>query len=132
MRDGEDAVHASEAAALTAEIEKSIVNLTVEDVIEMPFVKPNGGYLVGSLLQKRRFSASSMERLMIEKLWNPLFEVQMQEVERNLFLFGFEHQMDLKKVVREGPWRFNKHFLILQEIDSPSQAVRDKLKKIPI
>lgn len=118
--------------SLTAEIENSLVNLSVEDVIDMPFVKPNGGYLVGSLLQKRRFSASAMERLMIEKLWNSIYRVQMQEVEQNLFLFGFEHQIDLKKVIREGPWRFNKHLLILKEIDSPTDAVRSALRKIPI
>lgn len=50
----------------------------------------------------------------------------------NLFVFGFAHKMDMRKVIRDGHWRFNKHFLLLQEIEHPVMAVRSVLTKLSI
>lgn len=78
MNDGElieDLTKQCESLALTAEIESALVNVEVNEVAAMPFVTASVGYLVGSLLQKRPFSAKAMEKLMIEKLWNPLHEI---------------------------------------------------------
>lgn len=47
-------------------------------------------------------------------------------------MFGFAHKMDMNKVLCEGPWRYNKHFLLLKEVFNPNLADRSLLKKLPI
>lgn len=126
-----DLVDQWDGLALTTGIESSQIDLQETEGYGMPFVTEAGGYLLGSLLTSRPFSVSGMKRLLFN-IWHPMYEVQMEEVGQNLFLFGFAHRMDLNKVVREGPWRFNRHFLVLRETDDPNCADRAMLTKIPI
>lgn len=78
------------------------MSLEVENDVLMPFIIKVGGFLIGSLLSQRPFDVKAMERIMIEILCHPIYEVQMLEIDRNLFLFGFAHKIDYRKVVREA------------------------------
>lgn len=37
----------------------------------------------------------------------------IKEVESGLFLFQFYHQFDIQRILKQGPWSFDKHLLIL-------------------
>lgn len=48
--------------------------------------------------------------------WRPVYGVQMVEVEPNLHIFNFGNKVDLARVVVDGLWRFDDHFLLFREI----------------
>lgn len=46
-------------------------------------------------------------------VWRPLGGLTIKEVEASLFIFHFYHQVDIQRVLKGGPWSFDKHLLIL-------------------
>lgn len=77
------------------------------------------GTRLAALLYRRRFSVASLERALLTA-WAPIWNVSMTTLEENLFLFRFEHQVDLNKVLRDGPWRFNQFLLVMSEVAEDS------------
>lgn len=75
-------------------IEKACLALVVPD----PGIGPNARPSAGGLLLA------------------PIWGVFMNVIEVNMFLFRFEHQIDLIKVLRDGLWRFNQFLLIAREV----------------
>lgn len=65
-----------------------------------------------------RFLTDHPIRLQIMKdcmagVWRPLGGITVREVETGLFSFQFYHQVDIQRVLKGGPWSFDKHLLIL-------------------
>jgi hypothetical protein len=58
-------------------------------------------------------------------VWTPVRGVTIRsELCQRRFLFQFFHHLDLQKVLKGGPWFFNKHMLILgavEEGEGPEQ-----------
>ncbi|KAH1198788.1 hypothetical protein GmHk_18G052294 [Glycine max] len=42
--------------------------------------------------------------------------VSIKEVDKGIFLFQFFHPINVKNVLKGGPWSFDKHFLLLSVI----------------
>ena len=49
-------------------------------------------------------------------LWKPGKGVYMKEMEANLFLFQFYHEIDVKRVMDGCPWSFNRRALVMSRL----------------
>lgn len=49
-------------------------------------------------------------------LWRPVKGVYIRELDVNLFLFKFYHEIDIKRVVEGSPWTFNRKVLIISRM----------------
>lgn len=58
----------------------------------------------------------------LASLWKPGKGVYIKELENNLYLFQFYHELDVKRVLDGSPWSFNRRALVmarLKEGDNP-------------
>ena len=67
----------------------------------------------------------------MSKAWKPIRGMEMVTLEDNLFLFKFFHRMDIGKVLRDGPWRFDENLMVIQEILNESNIDKSILTTIP-
>ncbi|XP_055959759.1 uncharacterized protein LOC130014835 [Mercurialis annua] len=73
------------------------------------------GWLVGRFLTDKIVNLIAM-RQMMAFVWKPVRGVKVSEIKPNLFLFQFFHELDLARVVNEGPWTFEHHLFLCQEV----------------
>lgn len=69
--------------------------------------------LVGKIISTRNFNYSVV-RDIVTKAWNLSFLVSVKKVDKNLFLFTFQHEADLNMVFRRRPWTLRGAHLILK------------------
>ncbi|XP_019167797.1 PREDICTED: uncharacterized protein At4g02000-like [Ipomoea nil] len=50
-------------------------------------------------------------------VWKPKKGMIAREVSTNLFLFYFVHELDIQKVLNEGPWSYEQSLLLLKQIE---------------
>ncbi|KAM7485968.1 hypothetical protein LguiA_001977 [Lonicera macranthoides] len=91
---------------------------------------PNQGpkwCIVGRFVTKRNINFKAIQEIMLS-VWSPVMKMWMKELESNLFLIQFEHEMDHNKVVNGGPWTFDQHLFVFKPIqeDSNPHAYPDK------
>ncbi|CAN0926117.1 hypothetical protein LINGRAHAP2_LOCUS35153 [Linum grandiflorum] len=70
-------------------------------------------------------------RRSLPNVWEPGRGVEVDELEGGLFLFRFEHQLDVRKVVDKGPWHFNGVLLIVHELQPGEFPDQVPLTHIP-
>ena len=63
----------------------------------------------------------------LASIWRPVRGVCIQEIQPNLFLFQFYHELDIKRVIDNGPWTFNNHMLIINRLKPRDQPRRINL-----
>lgn len=90
----------------------------------------NNGYdrcLVGSFLTNRKINFGAMQET-LSSIWRPVKGVFMEESNYpNLFIFKFFHELDIKRVLDDGPWTFNQQVLLLKKLD-----VNEQLKDVKL
>lgn len=85
--------------------------------------------LVGRFLVEGVVDFGAMKQTMAA-LWRPGKCVYIREVDSNLYLFQFYHELDVKRVVEGSPWSFNRKALIIarmKEGDVPRSICLNKL-----
>ncbi|XP_019198404.1 PREDICTED: uncharacterized protein LOC109192285 [Ipomoea nil] len=50
-------------------------------------------------------------------IWRPSRGMMAREVSHNLFIFYFFHEVDLLRVIEDGPWSFEQSLLLLQRVE---------------
>lgn len=95
--------------------------LILEDI---PTGEQNKDYnfcLVGSFLTNRKMNFGAMQDT-LSAIWRPIKGVFMEETSfPNLFIFKFFHELDVKRVLDDGPWTFNQQVLLLKRLDMNEQ-----------
>ncbi|XP_058742109.1 uncharacterized protein LOC131614556 [Vicia villosa] len=78
--------------------------------------------LAGKLWTDSSFNSRAFTSTMISawKLKNP---VETQELSKNLFLFRFATNRDLKTILRNGPWSFDRNLLVLVRISGEEEPL---------
>jgi 14-3-3 protein epsilon len=71
--------------------------------------------VVGRFLCDKSIHVNSMMVRMAD-LWRPVKGVQIKEAKQGLFLFRFNHPLDMEEVLRNGPWTFDNHLLIMERV----------------
>jgi len=76
--------------------------------------------LVGKLWTTDPFNGRIFKQVIVNawRLKNP---VEVQDLNKNLFLFRFSSKRDLESVVKNGPWSFDRNIVILKRISGEEQ-----------
>lgn len=82
--------------------------------------------LVGKLWTTDPFNVRIFKQVIIGawRLKNP---VEVQELNKNLFLFRFATKKDLETVLKNGPWSFDRNLVILRRISGDEQPSKLEL-----
>ncbi|CAN0915557.1 hypothetical protein LINGRAHAP2_LOCUS29206 [Linum grandiflorum] len=104
--------------------------LVLTDLVTKP---PPWGYelcLVGAFSTKRVMHVHVVCRS-LPSVWEPERGVEVDELDGGLYLFQFEHQLDVRKVVDKGSWHFNGVLLIVHELQPGKFQDQVPLTQIP-
>uniref|UniRef100_A0A803PVR0 Reverse transcriptase domain-containing protein n=1 Tax=Cannabis sativa TaxID=3483 RepID=A0A803PVR0_CANSA len=80
--------------------------------------------LVGKFLTRRLIDFDSMQNT-LASLWQPRKGMFVNELEHNLYIFQFYHEVDIQRVIDGSPWTFNR---VTVNIEKPLKR-RIKLKR---
>lgn len=113
--------------ALPDKLLQSMNTITLEDEEEGVFeieetISSDGGLqiqeinpklcMVGRFISEGRVDFMALQHTMAA-LWRPEKGVYMKELDTNLYLFHFYHEVDVKRVMEGCPWSFNRRALIM-------------------
>ncbi|GAV91587.1 DUF4283 domain-containing protein/zf-CCHC_4 domain-containing protein, partial [Cephalotus follicularis] len=68
----------------------------------------------------------------MRSLWRTIFGFKIREVGSNLFLFIFNNNDDREKVLKLGPWWFDKQILLLEKLEEETHPSNISLYKASI
>lgn len=92
-----------------------------------------GGYdkcLVGYFLTNKKVNFLAMEDT-LASIWRPMKGVFMEETSRmNMFLFKFFHDLDMQRVLNDGPWTFNQQVLMIKKLNVEEQLQDIKISEL--
>uniref|UniRef100_A0A803PRW0 Reverse transcriptase domain-containing protein n=1 Tax=Cannabis sativa TaxID=3483 RepID=A0A803PRW0_CANSA len=80
--------------------------------------------LVGRFLTNRPIDFQAMQNK-IATLWQPGRGLYVKELEPNLFLFQFYHEVDIERVIEGSPWTFDRAPLVFERVktgENPRQV----------
>nr|GEV08612.1 reverse transcriptase [Tanacetum cinerariifolium] len=61
--------------------------------------------------------------------WRPRRPVSFQELESNMFLVKIDHVVDLRRVLEDGPWSFERNLVVLKLLDDEEQPIEAQMTK---
>jgi hypothetical protein len=82
--------------------------------------------LIGRFLCERTIHVNSM-MVRMANIWQPVKGVTIKEVKAGLFLFRFNHQLDMEEVLKNGPWTFDNNLLIMESV-----IIGTQIESIPL
>lgn len=86
--------------------------------------------LVGRLLTNRKTNFMAMQDT-LSSIWRPVKGVFMEATSYpNIFLFKFFHELDVRRVLEDGPWTFNQQTLIIKKLEVDEQLANVELFEI--
>lgn len=71
--------------------------------------------VVGRFITEGQVDFLAMKQT-LATLWKPGMGVYIKDLEANLFLFQFYHEVDVKRVMEGCPWSFNRRALIMSRL----------------
>lgn len=72
--------------------------------------------LIGSCITDSVVNFSSLQNIMAD-LWHPIRGIAISDIGKKRCLFKFFHVVDLNRVLEGMPWFFNKHALMLHQLN---------------
>lgn len=87
-------------------------------------------FLLGTVRAVEEFNPRTIEKAM-KGAWTPRKEFGMTVIDDNLFLFRFTYRLDINRVLREGPWRFQEYVLALKEVPRGFVVPKESLVMVP-
>lgn len=88
--------------------------------------------LVGSFLTNRKINFQAMQDT-LSSIWRPVKGVYMEETNiPNLFMFKFFHELDVQRVLNDGPWTFNNQALMVKRLELGERLSDIKLSELYI
>ncbi|XP_024642377.1 uncharacterized protein [Medicago truncatula] len=93
--------------------------ITVEDDVTVEG-EAFGRTLVGKIWTDVPYNIRAFKQTMIQA-WRLKNTVEIQDLNKNLFLFKFVSRRDAENILHSGPWSFDRNLLILDTISSEEQ-----------
>lgn len=88
--------------------------------------------LVGSFITNKKVNFVAMQET-LASIWRPVKGVFMEETSYpNIFLFKFFHDLDVQRVLNDGPWTFNQQALLIKKLEDGDQLQSLKLSELYI
>ena len=82
--------------------------------------------LVGRFLTDRMINRHSMKNT-LAAIWRLVRGVLIKDLQPNLFLFQFFHELDLVGVLNGSPWTFDRHLFIIRRLEPSVDPKRVQL-----
>lgn len=108
------------AGEIVERLEKISVNEVEEEVLELGDEGSTVGAgfdkrccLIGKVLTDKTYSVQGFKKAMAGA-WKPRRRVDFQDLENNLYLIHFEHITDMKRIMEDGPWLFDRDLVVLK------------------
>ena len=79
--------------------------------------------LIGKILSLKPFSRLIVKDI-ITKSWNTVDEVELSVVDKNIFIFSFKHEADVRRAWDHRPWSIKGEHLILKKF-MPDQSLNE-------
>lgn len=87
--------------------------------------------LAGKLWTNNTYNVKAFMQTTIQYSWRLKNPVEVEDLDKNLYLFRFSTKKDVDNVLKNGPWSFKNKVIILQKITGEEQpAELDMLKKV--
>ncbi|TXG71930.1 hypothetical protein EZV62_000509 [Acer yangbiense] len=77
-------------------------------------VKDVNRCLVGKVISYKKVNIEAFKGL-IEQIWSPFGQVEVESVGDNLFIFYFNNGEDRNRVLQRGPWHFGNSLIVLEK-----------------
>ncbi|MCH84643.1 DUF4283 domain protein [Trifolium medium] len=74
---------------------------------------------------------TDMMKVAMAGVWCPVRGVTVKQSNNGVFVFQFHHHLDVQRVLKGGPWFFNKHMLILGSMAEAEQPEQVALYSVP-
>jgi 14-3-3 protein epsilon len=104
--------------------------LELEIVDDQPQVNRQQFLLIGRFLTNRPIRVKTMINKMGD-IWQPGKGMDIEEVYPGLFIFKFYHQLDVQHILKQGPWSFDNHTLVLNTISDDEDPREVPLFNVP-
>lgn len=79
--------------------------------------------LIGKILTNKAFPKSLVKEILI-KAWNVINDVEVSAVDKNIFMFSFKHEADVRRAWDRRPWTVKGEHLVLKRF-SPDISVSE-------
>ncbi|XP_019182533.1 PREDICTED: uncharacterized protein LOC109177592 [Ipomoea nil] len=86
--------------------------------------------LVGRLLTDRPIRFEHMQHV-LASVWRPVMGMYAFSLADDLFLFQFPHPKDLQRIIDDGPWSFENHLLVCEQVSTGTRPEDVLLDSIP-
>jgi hypothetical protein len=73
--------------------------------------------LIGKILSKKSFPHPVVKDI-VHKAWSVTYDVEVNVVDKNVFMFTFKHEADVRKAWDRRPWCIKGEHLILKKINA--------------
>ncbi|KAL2899240.1 hypothetical protein RDABS01_024322 [Bienertia sinuspersici] len=87
--------------------------------------------LVGKIWTNRNVNMKAFITTM-ENVWQPKYGVEISNIGKNLYMCQFHHWKDKQYVLNEQPWHFDRHAIILKEIEENVKPIDIELSELPM
>lgn len=72
--------------------------------------------LVGRLLTDKVINFPAMQQS-FAGLWRPTMGLCIQDLAPNLFSFTFYHPFERDRIIKQGPWSYDQHLLVVEKVE---------------
>ncbi|XP_021738181.1 uncharacterized protein LOC110704670 [Chenopodium quinoa] len=87
--------------------------------------------LVGKIWTDRHINVSAFMNT-VRTIWQPKHGLDISSSGKNLFAFQFYHWKDKQRVIEGQPWHFDRHVLVLGEIEGNKKPSEMELHEFPM
>ncbi|XP_019195633.1 PREDICTED: uncharacterized protein LOC109189296 [Ipomoea nil] len=84
---------------------------------------------VGRFLTTKVVKLEYMRHVMAS-VWQPVWGMQVTEIQPGLFMFIFYDETDMQRVLDEGPWSFDNSTLVCKQVESGTRPAAVKLNSV--
>ncbi|KAL8148452.1 hypothetical protein AgCh_005717 [Apium graveolens] len=87
--------------------------------------------LVGRFINEGVVDFTTMKHT-LASIWKPGKGVSVKEIDVNLYIFQFYHELDIKRVIRGSPWTFNRKALLIARMKEGDVSRGVNLNKLDL
>ncbi|KAK2427542.1 hypothetical protein QL285_026115 [Trifolium repens] len=113
-------------ASTTAE-EEDCITVEAEEICEEEETFKRS--LAGKIWTENPYNVRAFKQT-ITQAWRLKNPIEVQDLEKNLFLFRFSTKKDADTVLRNGPWSFDRNLLILHKVTGEEQPSDLNMHKV--
>ncbi|XP_042950312.1 uncharacterized protein LOC122282425 [Carya illinoinensis] len=108
------------------ETEKEVV--AVDDEIVQENLVRGKKCLIVQLLTTKHYNKEAFKQV-LRKIWRPLQPLRLQSLGTKFLIAEFEDVKDQERILRDGPWSFDKQLVLLKKFDGLLQTHQITLTK---